>query len=100
MTGRQIADAINEMRTLKSSLTPKKLAPILTHLGVKAVIRHKQNVYEGLSSIETGQGEITTSKTPVTTTTSPQVPFLSPENASGDNFLMEDDPGDGFGGGH
>ncbi len=52
MTGRQIADAINRMQVLRSPLTPKKIAPILAHIGVQAVVRHNQNVYVGLSSSE------------------------------------------------
>ena len=54
MTGRQVADTINESNMLKSPLTPKKLAPILAHLGVKSEARHNQNVYFGLSA--TGEG--------------------------------------------
>jgi len=54
MTGRQVADTINESNMLKSPLTPKKLAPILAHLGVKSEARHNQNVYFGLSAIGEG----------------------------------------------
>lgn len=58
MTGREVADCINELKGLKNPLTPKKLAPILAHLGVKAVFRRGQNFYLGLSSIEKGPEEI------------------------------------------
>jgi len=64
MTGRQVADAISALGTLKSTLTPKKLAPILAHLGIEAVVRHSQNVYVGLSAIENGQGEIDFANSP------------------------------------
>jgi hypothetical protein len=64
MTGRQVADAINESGMLKAPLTPKKLAPIMLHLGVRVTVSHKQNVYVGLSSIENMQGEIDSAMSP------------------------------------
>ncbi len=86
MTGREVANAINELKTLKSPLTPKKLAPILAHLGVTSVVRHSQNHYLGLSAIEKGQGEIDFPNSPFSRRKSPELPLLGGETTS-DGFL-------------
>ena len=97
MTGREVADAINEMKTLKSPLTPKKLAPILAYLGVKSVVRHKQNVYLGLSAIEKGQGEIGFGTPPLGNGDIPKIPPSPVGDAMSDDFLVPDDGWDGSG---
>jgi hypothetical protein len=90
MTGRQVADAISALGTLKSPLTPKKLAPILAHLGVEAVVRHKQNHYRGLSSIEKGQEEFAAGNSPDGPGDVPQLPAL-PDGEAGGTFPASGD---------
>ena len=95
MTGRQVADAINGLGTLKSTLTPKKLAPIMAHLGVEAVVRHRQNHYLGLSSLEKGEGEFADGASPDGSGNVPQRP-ISPDGDAGGGFPASGD--DAFGG--
>ena len=86
MTGREIANCINEMRGLKNPLTPKRLAPILEHLGVKIVLRHKQNLYLGLSIIEKGPGDFSEGTPPGGEGDIPPIP-PSPAGDAGDGGL-------------
>lgn len=95
MTGREIADAVNALGGLKSPLTPKKLAPILAHLGVKAALRHNQNVYVGLSPIE--KGEIAFGNSPDSMGGSPQLPLLPSMDGPGSDLRRTDDPFSGYG---
>lgn len=104
MTGREVADCINELKGLKNPLTPKKLAPILAHLGVKSVVRHSQNVYLGLSSIEKGQGEFAAAMSPCTAVDVHKLPPSLGKDVTDDGFLASGDglgdPGDESFGGH
>jgi hypothetical protein len=95
MTGRQVADAVNESRALKAPLTAKKLAPILAHLGVKAVIRHKQNHYLGLARDENWAEEIEPAISPMAATQASELPLSGVPGAFDDGFLASGGEWDG-----
>ena len=99
MTGREVANAINELKGLKNPLTPKKLAPILAHLGVKAVFKRGQNYYLGLSSIENKLEEIDFANSSATPAKSSELLQLDENTALDGSFLASGaDSGDITGG--